>query len=145
MKVGKSYRETVNSRIRIRVTTIDGNQITGKHETNKIPISAICTKPDLEIHVGQLIEVEYVANQHMNGYVVRSSLMNLVAAQVIYVQHIFSNEMLYISLIVKTKTGAREHALIPSTMRAFTQASLLIPGDNIMIKVNNGDLFEITL
>lgn len=145
MRVSKSYRETLNSRIKIRVSTIDGDKITGKHEVSNYPITAICTRSDIEIHVGQVIEVEYINNQHIQGYTVRSSLMERTSATVLYVQHIIADSMIYVSLILQTKDGKRMHSLIPNTMKAFKQASLLIPNDNILVKTNNGNLFEIIL
>lgn len=145
MRVGARYRETVNSRIKIRVTTIDGEKITGKHETSNYPVTALCTRDDFEIHTGQVIEVEYVNNQHLQGYIVKNPLISTTSAVVLYIQHIIADGMMYVSLVIRTQSGDRVHSLIPDSMQSFKQASLLIPNDHIMIKTNNGNLFEIIL
>lgn len=145
MRVGSRYKETLNSRIKIRVSTIDGERITGKHETSNYPVTALCTRDDYEIHVGQVIEVEYVNTQHLQGYIVKNPLISTTSATVLYIQHIIADDMMYVSLIIRTQSGNRVHSLIPNTMKAFQQASLLIPNDDIMIKTNNGNLFEIIL
>lgn len=145
MRVGQRYKEAMTSRIKIRVSTIDGDKITGKHETNNCPINAICTREDFEIHVGQVIEVEYVNTQHIKGYIVKDNLMSTTNATVLYIQHIIADNMMYVSMIIRTQSGKRVQSLIPNTMKAFQQASVLIPHDDIMIKTNNGNLFEIIL
>ena len=145
MRVGKNYREMLNSRIKIRVVTIDGDKITGKHETSNLPVTAICTRDDIEIHVGQVIEVEYMNTQHIHGYVVKNSLMKLTSAKVLMTQHIIEGDRMYVSLVMESTDGNRIHSLIPDSMNAFRQATLLIPGDKVTINTNNGNLVEILL
>ena len=143
MKLNKSIGNKSNSTIRVKVNEIKNGILECTHVVSNIKIKAFY-KDEMDIEVGQIVMVEYTSNNKKAGYVVTDDLADNIEAKVLEAQHILANGVLYTSLIIEnTENKQRMHSLIPSYNSLFSKTNIIISGDVVNIKVNNGEIFNI--
>ena len=130
---------------KVRIIDMDRNKklMTCQHKTGFI-VKMSYNPAGTDYAIGQMIEVAYKSNQMVTGYVITDNLIQIVDARVLEAQHIIENEKLYTSVIFEdTRTKKRMHSLVPYSSTIFPQTVILISGDIVKLKLNNGELFEI--
>lgn len=133
-----------NKRMKVQIRKIYDDTIECKHITSNYQVKAFINK-DMKFEVGQVVLVEYRRTAGGGGYIVVDDLMEEIEAVVLEAQHIISNNMMFTSLILQNpKTGQRIHSLVPSTNKLFSSTNIIITGDNVKLRINNGNLFSIT-
>lgn len=137
--------QKVRSIIRVRVNSITGNTIEGTHVMSNFKIKATF-KSGMNIEKYQVVLVEYIATDKKNaGYIVIDDLSEEIEANVLEAQHIISDGVMYTSLICEhTVTRARIHSLVPNFSKLFLSTNIIVRGDKVLIKLNNGEIFNIT-
>lgn len=110
-----------------------------------IKVRAVLPK-GVKVVTGQIVYVEYKKDENNSFYVVTDTLLERVEAVVLKAHHLISDGVMYTSIIMKNKkTGKRMHSVIPNSARLFDQTNILITGDNVIIEMNNGDIFNINI
>lgn len=146
MKVNKNS-ESPNrnsTKIKVRVLRVAGDIVECKHEASNRTVRAFIGEHIRELSPGQIIEVEYSSNNAASGYVVYDDLIEIVEAEVLEAHHIIANGIMYTSIILEnSKTHKRLHSLVQSTERMFQDTSILIKGDIVKLRLNNGVLFNV--
>ena len=131
------------NRIKAQVRKIKGDIIECKHITSNYPVKAFITK-DMKFEIGQIVLLEFRRNAGGGGYIVIDDLMEVIKAEVLEAQHIINNGMMYTSLILRNpETNQRMHSLVPNTDKLFGSTSIVITGDVVTLRINNGILFSI--
>lgn len=132
-----------SSRMKVQIKKIVGETIECKHITSNYQITAYIKK-EMQLSVGQVVMVEFKKLQNGGGYIVVDDLIEEVDAKVLDAQHIISDGMMYTSLILEnTDNKKRLHSLVPSNNKLFSSTSIIITGDIVKLKINNGVLFNI--
>lgn len=142
MKIARGVEKKVTS-IKVRILKITDNYVECRHEASGVSIRVIgIDKEDVEL--GQIIEVEYKNTATGGGYILKDLLMENIQAKVLKAQHIIADNTMYTSLILENaKTQKRMHSLVPNTNKLFSDTSIIITGDTVTLKINNGMLFSI--
>lgn len=136
-------RNNDNKRITVQIKKIDNDMITCKHVTSGYQVVASIDKFKC-LEIGQIVIVEYQHKNGSGGYVVVDNLVVEMDAVVLEAQHLIYNGMMYNSLIIESlDTHKRMHSLVPSYTKIFNDTSIIIRGDKIKIKINNGNIFSI--
>ena len=131
------------NKIKVQIKKITDDMIECRHITSNYSVKAFAAK-DMKLEVGQVVMLEYRRNAGGGGYVIIDGLMEELEANVLEAQHIISNGMMYTSLILENPTNKqRIHSLVPSTNKLFSSTSIIITGDVVKMRVNNGNLFSI--
>ena len=131
------------SKLRVKVKEIDGEKIKCNHISSGFEVTAYI-KSNTKLEIGQIILIEYRKNLGSGGYVLYDDLMEEINATVLEAQHIISDGMMYTSLILENPTTKqRLHSLVPSNNKLFGNTSIIITGDIVKVRVNNGNLFSI--
>ena len=146
MKLESDFKDGTN-KIRVKVLEINGETIKCKHLTSGFEVQAYIID-SVKLELGQVIILEFRRTEHNynGGYIVFDTLMEEVEAQVLNAQHIIADGLLYTSLILEnTKTKQRLHSLVPSTDKLFSDTCVVITGDIVKVKINNGIPFSIRL
>jgi hypothetical protein len=131
------------SRIKAQIKKINPDTIECRHLTSNILVKAYI-KSDMHFEIGQVVLLEFRNNGTYSGYIVVDDLMEEIEADVLEAQHIVSDGMMYTSLILENpKTKQRMHSLIPSNNQLFCNASVVITGDKVKLRINNGNLFNL--
>lgn len=143
MKLTKNGADHSKSVIRVRVLAIKEDLIECEHVASKFKIKSLYKK-EMSLEVGQIVLVEYIAKENCSGYIVVDDLTEEVTAKVLEAHHIISNGIMYTSLILEnTENHKRIHSLIPSMDRLFCSSNIIITGDEVVVKINNGQVFSI--
>lgn len=143
MKMGNQQAET--TRITVRVKEIRDDSIVCNHVSSGYRVKAFINK-DTKLVVGQVVLLEYKRGAAGSGYVVVDELMEEVEADVLEAQHIINNGMMYTSLILENPiTHRRMHSLVPSNNQLFCSTNVVIAGDHVKLKMNNGNIFSIEI
>jgi hypothetical protein len=132
-----------NSRIKVQIKKISDDILECRHITSNYSIRAFAPKGN-RLEVGQVVQLEYRRASGGGGYIVVDELMEEMEANVLEAQHIISNGMMYTSLILENPANKqRIHSLVPSTNKLFSSTNIIITGDKVKMKINNGNLFSI--
>lgn len=132
-----------SNKIKVQVKKILDDVIECRHVTSNFQVKAF-TNRNMRIEVGQVVLLEYRKNSGGGGYVVIDELMEEIEVKVIDAQHIISDGMMYTSVIMENpSTHQRLHSLVPSTNKLFSSTSIIVTGDTVKLKINNGNLFSI--
>jgi hypothetical protein len=143
MKLTSSKSEET-SKIKVQIKEIYDETIVCKHVMSGYRIVAF-KKYDWKLEVGQIVLLEYKRSNSGGGYVVVDDLMTEIDANVLEAHHIIADGMLYTSLIMENpETHQRMHSLVPSSNNLFGDTSIIITGDKIKMKINNGNIFSIS-
>lgn len=133
------------SQIQVIVDKVKDGYIECSHTTSNLKLKAYC-KSEIKLSVGQVVLLEYSTSRNRSGYIVVDDLSVDIAAKVIAAQHIVSNRMVYVDLIIENIDNKnRVHFLVDNSNRIFCKADTLICGDRIILKINNGSTFDIEL
>lgn len=138
-------KQKIRSVIRVRVNSIVGNTLECSHLISNFKIRATFDA-GMNIEQEQVVLVEYVnkADKSKSGYIVIDDLSEEIEANVLEAQHIISDGIMYTSLICEhTVTRARIHSLVPNFSRLFLSTNIIVRGDRVIIKLNNGEIFNI--
>lgn len=131
--------------IRVCINAIHGDILECTHIISNFKVKAFY-KEEMNLEVGQIVIVEYVnkADKNKSGYIVIDSLSEEIEARVLDAQHLICDGVMYTSLICEHMvTRARIHSLIPNYNRLFLQTNIIVKGDLVVIKINNGEIFNI--
>lgn len=143
MRLVNKSQTLETSKILAQVKEIRAEYIECKHLTSGVKIKAFITK-DMKFEFGQVVLVEFRNSSSGSGYIVVDELMEELTVDVLEAQHIISKGMMYTSLILENPNNKqRLHSLIPNTNSLFSSANVIIKGDKVRIKLNNGNLFSI--
>ena len=143
MRLVNKSQTLETSKILAQVKDIRADYIECKHLTSGVKIRAFITK-NMQFELGQVVLLEFRTSSSGSGYIVVDELMEELVADVLEAQHIISNGMMYTSLILENPLNRqRLHSLIPNTNSLFSSANVIIKGDKVNIKLNNGNLFGI--
>ena len=135
--------DNTNNKIKVQIKKINDDSIECRHITSNYAVKAFITR-GMKFEIGQVVQLEYRTNSGGSGYVVVDDLMEEIEANVLEAQHIISNGMMYTSLILENPDNKqRIHSLVPSTNNLFSNTSIIITGDKVKLKINNGNLFSI--
>jgi len=133
-----------STKLKVRVFKINGDMVECKHEASNRSIKAYAGRLANELSIGQVIEVTYSLDNDGGGYTVSNSLVEEIEAIILDAQHIIANGIMFTSIIVENpKTHKRLHSLVSSSERMFNNTSILIKGDIVNLRLNNGILFNI--
>lgn len=133
------------SKIRGQIKKINEDTIECVHTTSNYKVMAYI-KSDMKLEIGQVVLLEYRKGPGGGGYIVADSLMEEITATVLEAQHIISNNMMFTSLIMENpETHKRMHSLVPSNNNLFSDTSVIITGDKVKLRINNGNLFSINI
>ena len=131
------------NRIKAQVRRIKSDYIECKHLTSNYTVKAFITK-EMKFEIGQVVLLEFRRNAGGGGYIVIDDLMEVIKAEVLEAQHIINNGMMYTSLILRNPdTNQRMHSLVPNTDKLFSNTSIVITGDVVTLRINNGSLFSL--
>lgn len=135
--------DTASNRIKVQIKKIVGDNIECKHISSNMTLRAVI-KNSMQLEVGQVVMVEWKKGPGGGAYVVVDEMISEIEAHVLEAQHIISDGMMYTSLILENPaTKQRLHSLVPSTNKLFSNTSIIITGDVVKVKINNGNLFSI--
>lgn len=138
-----SELEKSTSKIKVQIKKINDDTVECRHLTSNFQVKAFINK-DMKLDVGQVVLLEFRKLGNMSGYIIADELMEEIEANVLEAQHIISNGMMYTSLILENPNNKqRIHSLVPSTNKLFSSTSIIITGDKVKLKINNGNLFSI--
>lgn len=139
MKANKQTKSAKPAKIKAQIIAFRNGVMECKHIASSYKFEAINPK-NIDIEIGQVVLLEYVGN----NYIVDDGLIEIVNSRVLNAQHIIDNNKMYTSLILENpKTKQRMHSLIPSTNSIFYTTCVILTGDLIRIKINNGNLFSV--
>lgn len=143
MRLSNDVNKETN-KIKVQIKKICDDTIDCRHITSNFQVRAFITK-DMKLEIGQVVLLEYKRSSAGGGYIVIDELMEEIEAKVLEAQHIISDGMMFTSLILENpKTKTRLHSLVPSTNKLFGSTNIIITGDIVKLKINNGNLFSIT-
>lgn len=147
MKLTNKDTSHSSSKIKVRINEIDEEEKTVEcsHVISGFKIVAFF-KDGMKLEVGQIVTLEYRHNQSCSGYIVVDEMIEDIDGEVLETHHIISDGVLYISIIIKSlSTNIRMHYLIASNSvtNIFDSASIIVVGDRVNVKVNNGEIFTI--
>lgn len=143
MKANENMMEPQERRIRVQITAIQGDIAKCKHIMSAFTVKAYIRK-DMKLEEGQVVILEYRRNQNGGGYIIADELIDEIEVNVLDAQHIISDGVMYISLIFENPiTHKRMHSLVPSSNKLFGSTNIIIKGDKIKLKINNGNVFSI--
>lgn len=129
--------------IKVKIREIREDTIICTHLASNYKVKAFIKK-DMKLEIGQVVMLEYRQNGSVGGYIVVDDLMDEVEATVLEAQHIISDGTMYTSLILENpETKQRIHSLVPSTNKLFSSTNIIITGDKIKLRINNGNVFGI--
>lgn len=134
-----------SSRIKVQIKKFVGDKVECKHITSSYKIEAFF-KQEMDLSEGQVVLVEFRQSRTARGgaYVVIDDLMEEVDAKVLEAQHMIADGLMYTSIIAENpETKKRMHSLVSSSNKLFAETSVIMKGDNVRIRVNNGVLFSI--
>ena len=132
-----------SSTIKVQIENISGNKIECIHISSGLKVKAI-KREEMNLNVGQVVILEFRGNTKNSGYIVVDDLIEEMDAIVLEAQHIISDGILYTSTILEnTITKRRMYSLIPSYEKLFNITNVIIKGDKVKIRVNNGQIFDI--
>ena len=141
MRMSENLKDA--NKIKVQIKKINDDTIECRHITSNYNIRAFVQK-EHNLEIGQVVQLEYRRTSGGGGYIVVDDLMEEIEANVLEAQHIISNGMMYTSLILENPdTKQRIHSLVPSTNKLFSSTSIIITGDIVRMKINNGNLFSI--
>jgi len=141
MRMSENLKDA--NRIKVQIKKINDDTIECRHITSNYNIRAFVQKGH-NLEIGQVVQLEYRRTSGGGGYIIVDDLMEEIEANVLEAQHIISNGMMYTSLILENPdTKQRIHSLVPSTNKLFSSTSIIITGDIVRMKINNGNLFSI--
>lgn len=132
-------------RIKVQILAIDKSTgvIDCKHIASGYKVKAYI-RPDMKFEVGQVVLLEYKKTPTMSGYIVADSLMIETTAKVLDAQRIIEKDVMYTSIILESiDTHKRMHSVIQSSNNLFWDTSIIITGDTVKIRINNGNMFSI--
>lgn len=130
-------------RIKVQITAIQGDIAQCKHVMSAFTVKAYIRK-GMELEIGQIVILEYRRNQNGGGYIIADELIDELEVNVLEAQHIISDGNMYTSLIFENPvTHKRMHSLVPSSNKLFGSTNIIIKGDKIKLKINNGNVFSI--
>jgi len=142
MKLPSDIEGSTN-KIKVEILEINGDTIRCKHPTSGYEMQALI-KSDMKLQVGQVVVLEYRKDLYNGRYIVFDELMEEIDATVLEAQHIISEGKMYTSLILENSTTKqRLHSLVPSNNTLFGNTSIIITGDKVKLRINNGNLFSI--
>ena len=131
------------NKIKVKVLEINGEVLKCKHVTSGIEVKAYI-KSNVTVEIGQVILLEFRKSYHTGEYIVFDPLLTEMSATVLEAQHIINNNVMYTSLILENPdTKQRMHSLVPSNSKLFGNTSIIIKGDKLKLKINDGNLFSI--
>lgn len=131
--------------IRVCINSINGDILDCTHIISNFRVKAFY-KEEMKLEPGQIVVVEYVAkaDKGKSGYVVIDDLSEEIEARVLDAQHIIYDGIMYTSLVCEHMvTRARIHSLIPNYNRLFLKTNIIVKDDIVVIKINNGEIFNI--
>jgi len=142
MKLNKDGKRS-SSQYKVKVTAIKGETLECAHATSGFKTKAFFKK-EMDIEVGQVVLLEYCCNKGTSGYIVVDDLTEILEVKVLDAQHIINDGTMYTSLILENpESGKRMHSLIPCSNKLFASTNVIITGDIVKLKVNNGDIFKV--
>lgn len=131
-------------RIKVQITGIQGDIAKCKHIMSSLTVKAYIKK-GMELEIGQVVILEYRRNQNGGGYIIADELIDELEVNVLEAQHIISDGNMYTSLIFENPvTNKRMHSLVPSSNKLFGSTNIIVKGDKIKLKINNGNVFSIS-
>ena len=131
------------SKIMVQIENIQGTKLDCKHITSGFKIKATM-KEGMHVEVGQIVVIEFTGNNRNSGYIVVDDLIDELDVTVLEAHHIISDGVMYTSIIFENPiTRARMHSLIPSYENLFSATNVIIRGDHVKVKINNGKIFSI--
>lgn len=134
---------TETNKIKIQIMKISDDTVEGKHISSNVVVKALITKK-MDLEIGQVVLLEFKRNENGGQYIVRDALMEEIDADVLDAQHIISDGVMYTSIIIQNpSTRKRMHSLVPSSNKLFCSTSVIITGDKVKVRINNGSLFSI--
>lgn len=138
-----SKHSNKSSKIRVKIENISGNKVECSHINSGFKVKATI-KEGMDLCVGQIVVLEYTSNQRTSGYIVVDDLIEELDVEVLEAHHIISDGVMYTSIIIENPiTKSRMHSLIPSYEKLFSSTNVIIKGDKLKIKINNGNIFSI--
>lgn len=143
MRPNENLVEENQGRLKVQIVAIQGDIAKCKHILSSFSVKAFI-KRGMNIEVGQVVILEYRRNQSGGGYIIVDELMEEIEVNVLDSQHIISDGNMYTSLIFENPvTHKRMHSLVPSSTKLFSSTNIIIKGDTIKLRINNGNVFNI--
>ena len=143
MRPNENLVEENQGRLKVQIVAIQGDIAKCKHILSSFSVKAFI-KRGMNIEVGQVVILEYRRNQSGGGYIIVDGLMEEIEVNVLDSQHIISDGNMYTSLIFENPvTHKRMHSLVPSSTKLFSSTNIIIKGDTIKLRINNGNVFNI--
>lgn len=130
----------------VKITSIDKKERTVECIcTNGLKIKISYPRGGADLHVGQYIGVVYRTKGYVEGYTLVDTLMETVDMRVIDVQRMVHKDVMYVSIVFEDRhnQSRRMFSCVRSGSSNFPNASVLVIGDYVKVRVNNGKLFDI--
>lgn len=132
-----------SSVIKVQIRKVLDETIECKHITSNFQIKAFY-RNDMHLSEGQVVLVEFRKTANGGGYIVIDDLMEEIDAKVLEAQHLIADGLMYTSIIAESlDTRKRMHSLVSSSNKLFSETSIIIRGDTVKLRINNGSLFNI--
>lgn len=132
-----------SSVIKVQIRKVLDETIECKHITSNFQIKAFY-RNDMHLSEGQVVLVEFRKTANGGGYIVIDDLMEEIDAKVLEAQHLIADGLMYTSIIAEIlDTRKRMHSLVSSSNKLFSETSIIIKGDTVKLRINNGALFNI--
>lgn len=144
MKIGSNQEKPDVTKIKVQINDIKDDMIYCSHVVSGYKIKAFIKK-DMHLEKNQVVLLEFRRGPSGGGgYIVVDELMETVEAEVLGAQHMIANNMMYTSIILQNlQTGKRMHSLVPSNNALFRYTNVIMTGDRVRIKLNNGNIVSI--
>lgn len=140
-----SSDNATNNRIKVQILYFENDMAVCKHVMSTYNTKAYLRK-GMKLDIGQIVLIEYRRNSSGGGYIIVDELIEIVKAKVLYVQHIFNEKEIMVSMILEdTVTGERIHSVVSSKDELFYNSNTVIAGDIVQIRKNNGKVFSIKI
>lgn len=131
------------NKIKVVIKAIKGDIIVCKHLTSGMEVNAYI-KQGVHVDIGQEVILEYKKKLYNGGYIIYDTLMEEIEAIVLDAQKIINDGVLYTSLVIEnTSNKKRLHSLVDSNDKLFGDTSVIVTGDMVKVKINNGRIFSI--
>jgi len=134
-----------NQKIKVQILSIDNDMAICKHVMSSYSAKAYIRK-GMKLEIGQIVILEYRRSSIGGGYIIADELVDKIDARVLYVQHIFEDNVVMVSMILEDlSTHNRIHSIVSSANKMFCDANTVVVGDIVTVKKNNGSVFGIEL
>lgn len=130
--------------VKVRIVKISAETIDCRHLSSDLEIKAFY-KSGMDLSIGQIVLLRFKRSEAGSAYIVDDPLINYIYGDVLEAHHFIQEDMLFTSVIIQVQNKKRMHSLAASNTKIFGETSILVKGDKVKIKQNDGMIFGISI